>query len=89
MESASKQFTTATPAQRDGMHPRHFSIMAPGGSLAAAKLLMLCELAGTWPEQLRLLLVDLIGKPKGGYMGHLPILWTMACMVQGAQEPGQ
>ena len=58
-----------------------------GGALAAAKLRMLCELAGTWPEQLRMLMVALIGKPRG-LQGHLPVCWTLPCMVQAAQEAG-
>ena len=52
---ASRKFKLATPAQRGGFHPRHFHLMALGGQTAAAKLRVLREFAGAWPQQLRML----------------------------------
>ena len=64
----------------DGVHVRHFGMLSVGGTLVAAKLLWLVELAGRLPSQLGQVVVPLLAKSPGpGFrpMGIFPSLYRV------------
>ena len=69
LRRASKSFRAGTARSYDAIHMRQFSLL-PDEALEAWSLMMvLIEMAGTWPDAMLGMLMPLLEKAKGGYRG--------------------
>ena len=63
---ASRSFKTKTAVSYDGLHPRSFSQLCDAGAQVVADLMMIVEMIGVWPRQLRYIVTVLLPKPQEG-----------------------
>ena len=87
---ASRTFKNGTSSTFDGLHPRHFSMLSPGGRQATAELLEFCEHTGEWPKGIDEVVISLIPKATGGtrpigLFSGLYRLWTRVRRVEASE----
>ena len=86
---ASRTFKNGTSSTFDGLHPRQFSMLSPGGRQATAELLEFCEHTGEWPQGVDEVVISLIPKATGGtrpigLFSGLYRLWTRVRRLEAA-----
>ncbi len=64
---ASASFSHAAASTYDGFHVRHFALLCDDALLALSEILVLMELTGGLPSQLRATILSMLGKPAGGF----------------------
>ncbi len=67
IREASTQFREGTSVAYDGFHPRHYSLLCDEALEIVGAIMVIVELVGALPRQLRLLLMPLIPKPRSGH----------------------
>ncbi len=67
LRMASRQFKEDTSVTYDGFHPRHYSMLCNEALVAVGAMMVIAELLGAMPDQLRLLTMPMIPKPSKGH----------------------
>ncbi len=67
IREASVQFREGTSVAYDGFHPRHYALLCDESLEIVGAFMVIIELVGALPRQLRLLLMPLIPKPRSGH----------------------
>ena len=74
LRNACATFPSATGLGWDGIHPRALLRLSDRTLGLLLQVLLLCELLGTWPTAVQLVIIVLLPKPEGGrrHIGLLP-----------------
>ncbi len=67
LRMASRQFKEETLVTYDGFHPRHYSMLCNDALFAVGAMMVVAELLGALPDQMRLLTMPMIPKPSKGH----------------------
>ncbi len=85
LREASRSFKELTLVAYDGFHPRHYSMMSDEALEITGALMVVAEMMGALPPQLRLLAMPLIPKPRTGHRAVAAFVSFLPTLGQSAQ----